>query len=345
MEKIIRRIIDIDEFGAALPDITPQELAEKGIELGDTLDIRFSNGAVFEDIPYYNGFYGKTGDILLVAYPTFTYPTVTLCSGDFVRFSGVRIGDEVEFSIHTKGGKKDVMDLRGVVYSNNPEDYPTRDQFANAREFCIGAIAPGKVYRCASPFDRTMNRPDAVAEFLQRHGVKTVFALSETEKTLRERYADMPAYSKQLYESGAVIPLRMNSDYFGEEFKTRLAGGLRILMDRPFPWGIHCMEGKDRTGLVCVLLGAMMDADYDELVDDFMSSFTNYYGITQDSDPFRYEGFKSTFVDNYLRIFAELDEDENPRGYSYRKGAEDYLRSGGMSDAEIERLKRLLRGE
>ena len=144
---------------------------------------------------------------------------------------------------------------------------------------------------------------------------------------------------KPIWESAWLT----NMGSYHEEFKARLADGLRILMDRPFPWVIHCMEGKDRTGLVCVLLGALMDADYDELVEDFMTSFTNYYGVTKESDPFRYEGFKSTFVDDYLRIFAGLCSAEDPRGYSYVEGAEDYLRSGGMENAEIERLKRLLR--
>ena len=342
MDQITRRIIDIDEFGAALPDITPQELKEKGIELGDTVDMSFSNGLSLENIPYYNGFYGVKGDILLVAYPTFTYPTITVCSGDFVQYSGVRIGDEVTIRVNTKGGKKDVMDLRGVLYSNDPADYHSRDQFANCREFRVGKMAPGKVYRCASPFDRTMNRPDAVSEYLREHGVRTAFALSETEKTLQERYAGMPAYSRFLCDSGNVIPLRMGADYFGEEFKTRLAAGLRILMEKPFPWAIHCMEGKDRTGFVCVLLGALMDADYDELVDDFMASFENYYGITSESDPFRYNGFKTAFVDPYLRFYAGLKDDSDPKGHSYREGAEEYLRSAGMNNAEIERLKELL---
>ena len=38
------RIIDIDEFGAALMEWTPEEFSEKGFEFGDTVDLAFSNG-------------------------------------------------------------------------------------------------------------------------------------------------------------------------------------------------------------------------------------------------------------------------------------------------------------
>ena len=50
------KIINIDEFGAAVLDITPEELAEKGFDLGDTLDFAFSNGVKLENVPYFNGF-------------------------------------------------------------------------------------------------------------------------------------------------------------------------------------------------------------------------------------------------------------------------------------------------
>ena len=342
MLSITRKIIEIDEFGAAIPDITPEELEQYGIDFGDTLDFRFSNGAILENVPYYNGFYCKTGDPLFVAYPTFTHPAVNINADDFSKHSGVTAGDTVTITMNQKGAKKDVMDLRGVVYSNDPKTYSSPDQFANAREFRVGKIVPGKVYRCASPFDRMMNRPDAVSSFLQEHAVRSTLSLSETDETLRKRYSEMPDYSREIYESGHVVPIRLGADYFSDTLKTKLTEGLIRIMEEPQPWAIHCMEGKDRTGFVCVMLGALMDAGYRELVDDFMKTFENYYGITKETDAFRYEGFKSTFVDTYLRIFAGLSDGEDPAGHSYRKGAEDYLRSGGMSDEQIEKLKSLL---
>ena len=338
MMTVTCKIREIDEFGAAVPDITPAELAGQGFELGDTVDFRFSNGIILEQVPYYNGYYADAGDPVFVAYPGFTYPAINISGGCFAVRSGICAGDTVTITMREKGGKKDVMDLRGVVYSNDPQDYPGRDQFANAREFRIGNIAPGRLYRCASPFDRMMNRPDAVSGFLAEHKVRSTLSLSETEKTLQQRYPEMPAYSRSIYESGGVVPLRMGAGYFSDEFKTRLVSGLCLIMEKPLPWAIHCLEGKDRTGFVCVLLGAFMDAGYLDLIDDFMKTYENYYGITAVSDPFRYYGFRNAFPEKYLQIFRDAD----PAGKGFRKGAEDYLRSGGMTDEQMNRLRNLI---
>lgn len=342
MEAITRRIIEIDEFGAAIPDITPAELDELGVSFGDTLDFRFSNGTVLVNAPYYNGFYSPIGDPLFVAYPTFTFPAININGRNFAAVSGVQAGDSVTITMNGKAAKKDVMDLRGVTYSNDPGDYRSRDQFANAREFHAGKTGAGKIYRCASPFDHMMNRPEAVAEFLNEHEIRSTLSLSETEDTLQKRYPEMPAYAREIYENGNVVPTLLGADYFSDTLRTKLAQGLISIMDKPLPWAIHCMEGKDRTGFVCILLGALMGAAYDELIDDFMKSFENYYGITLETDSFRYEGFKSLFADKYLRIFAGLSEEENPAGHSYSRGAEQYLLESGMSREQIDRLKAII---
>ena len=338
----ICKIIAIDEFGAAVLDITPKELAEKGFELGDTLDFAFSSGVVLENVPYFNGFYVKIYEPILVAYPGFEHPSINYNCLNFQLQTGVTVRDTVTISMHEKGGQKDVMDLRGVVYSNDPKDYRSRDEFANAREFHAGKIVPGKLYRCASPFDHMMNRPEAVDGFLRDNHVQTTFSISENEESLRQRYAEMPPYAKMLYETGNVLPLALGAGYFSPDFRSGLARGLIRALDAPFPWAIHCLEGKDRTGFVCILLGALMGGNYRELVDDFMKTFENYYGITLQTDPVRYKGFRNTFADNYLRIFAGLSETEDPEDHDYSAGAVNYLRAGGMTEDQIDKLKRRL---
>ena len=41
------------------------------------------------------------------------------------------------------------------------------------------------------------------------------------------------------------------------------------------PCYIHCTEGKDRTGFVCLLLEALCGANYGELRDDYMTTYAN----------------------------------------------------------------------
>ena len=47
------------------------------------------------------------------------------------------------------------------------------------------------------------------------------------------------------------------------------------------PCLIHCVEGKDRTGFVCALMLALAGASAQEIIDDYMITYYNYYGITK----------------------------------------------------------------
>ena len=89
MTTVTCTIREIDEFGAAVPDVTPAELAEQGFELGDTVDFYFSNGTTLEQVPYYNGYYADAGYPVFVAYPGFAYPAINISGGCFAVRSGI----------------------------------------------------------------------------------------------------------------------------------------------------------------------------------------------------------------------------------------------------------------
>lgn len=39
------------------------------------------------------------------------------------------------------------------------------------------------------------------------------------------------------------------------------------------------MEGKDRTGYVCALLEGLCGATFDEIIDDYLITCSNFYNI------------------------------------------------------------------
>ncbi len=51
------------------------------------------------------------------------------------------------------------------------------------------------------------------------------------------------------------------------------------ILDNDGPYYIHCLEGKDRTGYVCMVIEALCGASYEELVEDYFITYHNYYGI------------------------------------------------------------------
>ena len=106
------------------------------------------------------------------------------------------------------------------------------------------------------------------------------------------------------------------------------------------PYLVHCTEGKDRTGFVCMLLEALCGASYDELIDDYMITYENYYGITKENDPSKYEIIVS---DVFLpRLQFITGDNFDPTKADLSKCAEEYLKSAGLTDSEIFEIKRKL---
>ena len=71
----------------------------------------------------------------------------------------------------------------------------------------------------------------------------------------------------------------MGVDFAAEEFNAKLKTGLVYLIDNEGPYLIHCNEGKDRAGFVAALLEALGGAEAEEIVEDYMLSYENYYHV------------------------------------------------------------------
>ena len=131
--------------------------------------------------------------------------------------------------------------------------------------------------------------------------------------------------------------LRMNANYAGDEFRKKLVSGLNAIVENDGPYLIHCTEGKDRTGFVCMLIEALCGATYDEIEKDYMVTYKNYYGITKETDPKKYniivehvlKPMVNFFVGNEKIDFETADLSEY---------AEVYLIDSGMTKEQIAEL-------
>ena len=65
-------ITSYNEFGAAMLDIVEADMTKAGFTLGDLISITVDGREII--MPYYDGFYGLTGEYMCVAYPT--YPSI-----------------------------------------------------------------------------------------------------------------------------------------------------------------------------------------------------------------------------------------------------------------------------
>ena len=297
------------EFGGVYIEKTIDEFNALGFSYGDSVIVVFSNGFRLT-LPYYNGYYTNNGDPLLVAYPGYPFIKVAINNGDDLwEVAGLYEGATASLALDMAGLYADVQNARDIHYTDERNDYPSDAAFANFRNVAVGNIPAGRLYRSASPCDNQHNRAPYVDALMKEAGVGFILNLSDNEEKLQGYMAD-PAFASpyflSLYEEGAVLPIALNMNYGSREFREKIAEGLATMASQQGPYLIHCTEGKDRTGYICMLLEALCGASYEEIVADYMTTYENYYGITKETDAAKYD----TIVDSVLNpMVASLIDD------------------------------------
>ena len=336
-------ILHEPEFGGVYITKTIEEFNPLGFAYGDSVDVAFSNGYTLEDLPYYNGYYVDPGRPLLVAYPGYDYVKAAInITDDLWAVAGLEAADTASITLRSRGTYLDIQNARNIQYLDERERYDSDEMFANFRCIRVGDLAPDRLYRAASPCDNQHRRAPFTDALMERAGVQTILNLADTDEKLRgylarEDFAS-PAF-RALYDQGRVLPLALTANYGGTEFRQKLAAGLTQMTDLPGPYLVHCTEGKDRTGFVCLLLEALCGAAYEEMRDDYMLTYANYYRIDETSDPARYR----TLVESVFNpMVALLIGDADPTRADLAAGARDYLLSGGMTETQIAALRQAL---
>ena len=341
------------EFGGVYIEIAIDEFNALGFEYGDSVDVVFSSGYTLEDIPYYNGYYVDVGQPLLIAYPGYDYIKAAVNYGedlwDTAELKAVRqeniwikatLDEHSTASIILRehGKYADIQEARDISYTDFRTDYPSDEAFANFRSICMGNIREGVLYRSASPCDNQHKRASYVDRLIEEAQIHCILNLADNEVKI-ERYIqaddfDSP-YFLSLYEADHVIPLALNMNWLSEDFAAKIAQGFIAMSETEGPYLIHCTEGKDRTGFVCMLVEALAGAEYREIADDYMLTYANYYRITEASEPAKYRTILEKNLDAMLR-YVIGDENADPAAVDLSAGARDYLRRAGMSDEQID---------
>lgn len=335
------KISSYNEFGAAMLDFTEADMTRAGFTLGDIITISVAGKEI--EMPYYDGFYTRNGEYLCIAYPT--YPSICFTANNIglpEELTGLE-GHDVTVKMKQKGGSIDVQRALSMKYTNIRTDYPTLTdaEFANAREVKAGDIASGRLYRSSSPFCNEIGRAAYVSSFLEDRNVKTVLNLADTEEMILTY--EMPSYSSSLWNSGNVILCPLKADPTAEQYNKSLINALKELPSRQAPYVVHCMEGKDRTGYVCALLEGLCGATYEEIVDDYLITYANYYGKTPAKDGDVCDALVSLRLNTCLMHYANVSDEALLHDVDYEKSFSDYLLNHGMSKEQLDALVQALR--
>ena len=87
-----------------------------------------------------------------------------------------------------------------------------------------------------------------------------------------------------------------------------------------------------------MVLETLCGATYDEMLADYMKTYANFYGVTKESDPSKYDAIAGLNLDGMMRYLAHADDGADLTAIDYSGYAREYLRKGGMTDEQIDAL-------
>jgi protein-tyrosine phosphatase len=225
-----------------------------------------------------------------------------------------------------------------------------------------GRIAPGALVRG----DNARRLSDEAWRAVIEHGVRTVVDLRFPEELAADPPRDLPVnavhvsvlgradpqYAEELDAWLAGLPdevAHTREAYleFLERNRQAFARAVSAVATAP-PGGVlvHCMEGKDRTGLVVALLLRLAGVPPDEIAADYALSAERLTPVfapwldeaTDDAQRERRRRIASTPAAAMVEVLEELDQRYG--------GVEGYLRApGGVSEEELRAARTRLREE
>jgi len=338
-------VAGVDKYGNLTLDLLTQTLLDAGFEFGDLLQVEIG-GEVLQ-APFVTAYSDVDVGSLLVRGPGGAGEAPVMLAinmGNFAGTYGAGEGTGVFLSVAEKGSYLAEWLNRQLVRTNERADYPSDEVFANFREVALGQMARGLYYRCSSPVNNELGRAAYADALIKAAGIRTVINLADGPEELEGYFAQPDfnsPYYKELYEQGRVILLNMGVDFRSPDFQAKLKTGLEFLLANEGPYLIHCTEGKDRAGFVSALLEALMGATVQEIKEDYMLSYVNYYGVEYGSE--QYNKIAESNVLAALRELAGLPKEASLEGVDLAAAAENYLQAIGLGSAQIGELKARLK--
>lgn len=334
-------VVHESEFGGVYLTMTIDDFNARGFCYGDSVTVTFSNGYTMDDLPYFSGYYVNVNEPLLVAYPGYDYIKAAINYGkDVWEFAELDESMTAAVTLKEHGKYLDIQEASDIHYLDEREKYPSDAVFANFRVVEVGRLKKGTLYRSASPCDNQHNRAPYVDALIGDAGVSCVVDLADNDAKVQKYIAADDFHSPywlSLYENGHVILLSMSMNFQADDFKMKICEGLRAMSAQEGPYLVHCTEGKDRTGFMCMLLEALAGASYRELVDDYMLTYDNYYQITERSDKAKYDTILDRNLVAMIRYIVN-DDSVDITTADLSVYARTFLLSIGMTDAEIDAL-------
>jgi len=243
---------------------------------------------------------------------------------------GVELPLEITFQMADKAGYMSQFLLKDLTRTNIRSDYANLSDadYANFRK--VNTTGISKLYRTSNPVNAELGRNEYADRAMKDAKVTVVMNLSDDKATAEAR----PEFKGSYYSTCNVKYLNLGVDFSSDEFKKGLAEGLRFFATNEGVYAVHCTEGKDRAGFVSALLECLMGASAQEVADDYMRTYINYYGVEKGT-----EKYDAILASNIVKTIETAFGISDFYSENLAKGAEKYIKSIGLTDSEIKSLK------
>lgn len=342
------KVKDISKYGNIILDIDAELFRKADFKEGDLVYLKVNNQLIVAPVgdTYSNVDNGKE---VVVINDKEGGVVVAINMGNFAETYGAKKGTEIGISMMKKEGYLDEYEIRSIdkYRTNDREDYASDEVFANFRPIVMGNIPEGTLYRTSSPVNPELGRAAFADGLIAKHGVKTVMNMADSLEELETYFNDEnfnSPYYKSLFDDGHVVYLDMTVDFTSDDFNHKLKNGLEFLAKQPGPYAIHCNEGKDRAGFASIVLEALMGGTVEEIREDYMISYENYYFVERGSE--QYEKIAASNVMNSLKMIADVETDEELQQVDLQARTKVYLEEViGMDELTIQKLMNQLSTE
>ena len=354
--EVTSSVKEIQKYGNLVLTIEKKDLDAMGAEYGDVFTVSFQDTEVYapyctnySDVDLGSIVLRNDGETLILAinmgdFAT-TYSIAEKVSNPDKTYKWIfEEGKTMEdisllLTLTGKGEYRDEWLIHQLSRTDNREDYSSDAAFANFREIKGGKIGEGALFRSSSPINNEIGRAKYADALVKENGIRTVMNLADSEESIlsymeKEDFAS--PYYASLFENGDVIALNMGVSFKTREFQASLSEGLTFLASKEGPYLVHCTEGTDRAGFTSALLSALMGLTYQEIVEDYMTTYENYYHIEKGSE--QYEAVKKSNIDSMLSFIASVESDKLSQVDLSLK-AEEFLFAIGMEEETVRKLK------
>ena len=345
--QIKTKIYEIAKHGNLVLYMYGKDLYDKGFEHGDIVEIAI--GDKKWDVPLCTSYSDvDNGEVVLRATGDTDGVVLAINMGDFATSAGIAqktvIDEEpgyrwdylmestVEITITMKeeGGYREQWLIRQLVRTNERANYAhlSDEAFANFRVIETTGMGKGVLYRSSSPINPDLGRSTYADKAAEKAGIITVINLADPSNTYE-------GTENTYYSTCQVVYVNLGMDFLSEATLNGLAEGMRFIINNNGPYLIHCNEGKDRAGFVSALLECLMGATLDEVIDDYMLTYYNYYGVEKGT-----EKYDAVLKNNLIKALnTTFKVDDVYKADLAREAAAFLMEDAGLTADEVSALK------